>query len=307
MGSRIPLPRPLAGAPFTVRDARALGVKRGRLRNHDLTRPFHGVRSAEPDDSLEQSTRAYATRMPVEAFFSHGTAARLWGIPLPARLERTTDIDVAVPNRGVVLTGSGVRGHHLMIDQADIAILNGLRVTSLARTWCDLAAQLNDEEVVAIGDFLIWRRRPDRLRLRRSDLADALRRFRGRRGRPVLRFALPFLSDRADSPPESAFRLRFAKADLPRPEVNIELYSRTGFLAMPDLCFPEYKVSFDYEGDHHRTDPVQWEKDIARVRRLEDAGWLHVRASKADLRHPHRVIDHVSRRLRARGWPSPSP
>jgi hypothetical protein len=127
--------------------------------------------------------------------------------------------------------------------------------------------------------------------------------FVGRIGLARLTEALPFLSDRSDSPPESAIRYRIAGAGLPTPVVNENLYDAEGrFLAKPDLAFPEYFMAVDYEGDHHRTDPVQWRKDLGRVPRLEDAGWHSTRVSAEDLRDSSELIARLIRLLRARGW-----
>jgi hypothetical protein len=81
------------------------------------------------------------------------------------------------------------------------------------------------------------------------------------------------------------------------------LYDDRGrFLAMPDLSYAAFALTFDYEGDHHRTDSIQWEKDISRVPRLEDANWHHTRISKSDLRDSTEFLSRTRRLLRDRGW-----
>jgi hypothetical protein len=98
-----PRPSPLPdglGAAFSVADARAAGVSPRRLRGRDLTAPFHGVRmtragmlppdAGEPSDPSPEERaaleriHAYAARMAEGTFFTHVSAARLWGLPLPA-------------------------------------------------------------------------------------------------------------------------------------------------------------------------------------------------------------------------------
>lgn len=276
----------------------------GRLRGPDLERPFWGTRSASGSgNDLLNRARSYSVRMPVNGFFSHLTAAALWGIPLPPRRIARTALDVAVPHGGVIPVGAGVRGHRLQIEPRDIVLLQGLRITSLARTWCDLGALLSEEDLVAAGDFLLWRRRPAHLRLSRQELSDALARHHGRRGRPLLLFTFPSICDRADSPPESAFRVRFVRAGLPTPAVNVDVYDASGrFIGMPDLSFPRYRVAVDYEGEIHRTDPIQWSKDLKRAPRFEDAGWSYLRAGAADYRDSDELIRRLENRLRARGW-----
>lgn len=303
MGARFLLPSDLIAAPFSVSTALDHGIGLGRLRGPDLERPFWGVRGASgTSGNLLARAQACSIRMPVEGFFSHLTAATLWGIPLPPRYATRTVLDFAVPRGGVIPVGAGVEGHRLQIDPRDIMLSQGVQVTSLARTWCDLGALLSEEDLVAAGDFLLWRRRPAQLRLLRQDLSDALTRHHGRRGRPLLRLTLPVLCDRADSPPESAFRVRFVRAGLPTPAANVEVYDASGcFIGMPDLSFPEYRVAVDYEGDIHRTDPVQWSKDLKRAPRFEDAGWSYLRAGAADYRNSDELIRRIENRLRMRG------
>lgn len=310
MPSRIPLPDALRARSFSVSDPSASILTPGRLRGPDLEAPFRGVRA--PTGSLGptlERARALATRMPRHAFFSHLTAALLHGIPLPPRLDptwrgiRPIPLDVSVPMGTVPATGRGIRSHRIRIDESDVVELGGLRITSRARTWCDLAAHLSDEDLIAAGDHLLWRKHPAWLRLSRVDLVFALKRFEGRRGRPALRRAEPRLTDHSDSPPESIIRVRVIDAGLPEPDINVELFDRWGtFLARPDLSWRRFGTTFDYEGDGHRIDAEQWERDIARVPRLENAGYAHVRGSRADLHNSTDLIANLTRRLRDRGW-----
>jgi hypothetical protein len=241
--------------------------------------------------------------MPERAVFSHETAAAMWGMPLPSGRDASPGLlHVSVPIGTAAPSGRGVAGHRLHFDSDDIVIIHGVRVTSQARTWCDLAATLNDENLVAAGDFLLWRRRSSAVRLSIADLEHAVAQFRGR-GLLTLVRCLPELSDRSDSPPESIIRLRVVRFGLPRPEVNGSIYDEHGyFLAMPDLLFRRYRLAFDYEGGHHNQDPTQWEKDIARVPRLQSASWSHIRGARADLADSTSLLTLFSERLVAAGW-----
>ncbi|MCU1586399.1 MAG: hypothetical protein JWM49_2955 [Microbacteriaceae bacterium] len=245
-------------------------------------------------------TKAYSPRLTPAQFFSHVTAARLHGIPIPLRLltNQLLDVSVAAPSRAV--RARGVRGHKHAVRREEVVRVEGLPVSSPIRVWLELAPLLTVEELISAGDYLLWWRRP----LATADLLQAsVHASIGRRGLARLTEALPLLSERSDSPPESAIRYRIARAGLPMPVVNENLYDSEGrFLAKPDLAFPEYFMAIDYEGDHHRTDIVQWRKDLARVPRLEDAGWHSTRVSAEDLRDSREFLARLSRRLVARGW-----
>jgi hypothetical protein len=296
---RVPLPVPLDVEPFSVAVAHSNGIGEGRLRGKDLVRPFWGVRSHVAPAGPIELCRAYLVRAHPSVVFSHVTAARLWGIRLPFRLLEDDTLDVAVPSPKRAQQARGIRGHKLRLRPGDVVLLSGLRVTSAARTWCDIAALLSDEELLAAGDTLLWRRRP---LADAEEIVRAVARHRGM-GVAALRRILPELSDRSDSSPESVFRHRFILAGLPRPQVNLQLFDATGNrVAMPDLCFPEYRESFDYEGDHHRTDPTTWQNDIQRVRRLARIGFHHTRAAAADLADSRELLAQLAADLRAKGW-----
>lgn len=296
---RIALPPILAGRSFSVSEAHVNGIGEGRLRGSDLVRPFRGVRAAPEIDGYEDRCRAYLTRAHPAVFFSHLTAARLLGIRLPFRLLEDEVIDVAVPNPKRAQVARGIRGHKLRLRPGDLITHRGMRMTSPARTWCDIASLLDDEELLAAGDTLMWWRKP---LARPDEIARAVADHRGA-GRSALQRTVPDLSARSDSSPESSFRHRFALAGLPLPEVNLQLYDANGNkIAIPDLCFPEFKESFDYEGDHHRTDSHTWQSDIQRVRRLAKIGYHHTRAAAADLADSREVIGQLRDDLRAKGW-----
>jgi hypothetical protein len=254
-----------------------------------------------PDrDFAVRLAKGYAPRLKPRQFFSHVTAAQLHGIPIPQRLltNYLLDVSAAAPSRAV--RARGVRGHKHAVMRNEVVVLEGLPVSSPIRVWLELAPLLTVEELICVGDYLLWWRNPlaTREMLRASVLG-----FVGRAGLARLTEALPFLSDRSDSPPESVIRYRIALAGLPTPVVNEDLYDAEGrFLARPDLAFAEYFMVIDYEGDHHRTDIVQWRKDLARVPRLEDAGWHSTRVSAEDLRDSSELIARLHRSLRARGW-----
>ena len=304
MPVRIPLPDDLAPS-FRVAQGLARGVGRGRLNGRDLDRPFGGARTrAGSAADAHGYAHAYAPRMSAHAVFSHSTAAQLWGIPLPRNLQRILPVHVSVPAPRRAPEGRDVTGHRLRLDSADVRAIDcGLRVTSLERTVFDLAALLSDEELLGALDNILWRRRNRRFRATATSIASARLRFHGRRGLGHLLELLPLATDRSDSVPESVFRLRFIRAGLPIPNPNLDILDNRGvFLAMPDLQFPEFRMAFDYEGDHHRTDARQWRKDLRRVPLIEDAGWTHTRLSADDLADSSYILARTRRLLTRRGW-----
>lgn len=301
MPARTPLPDDLPER-FRVGDALDLGASQRRLWGQDLERPFWGVRApAGSCVDIEGLARAYAARMQPHAFFSHLTAAALWGLPLPS--DRESSLHVSVPHPRRAPEGAGIRGHRLRITSYDVLLREGLRRTSIERTLLDLAGYLDDDALLAAIDNARWWRRSGATRTTIDALEQAMSRFEGRRGLGRARELITFSTDRADAPPESVFRRRFHLAGFPPAEPNRNIYGRNGrFLAMPDLQFGEYRMAFDYEGDHHRTDKRQWRKDLRRAPQLEDEGWHYTRISGDDLAEPGYLIARTHRILLSRGW-----
>lgn len=298
---RMPQPSPLhpeLGPHFRVGTALELGATAGRMRRGDLERPFHGIRSrtrGTPPDLVA----AYLTRLPDDGFFSHLTAARLWGLPLPPLTDPR--LHVSYPHGHRPARGRGVVGHHLVIRDAELTVLRGVQVTTPERTWCDLAGVLGFEALIAAGDRALWHRDP---LTSFAAIADLARRHPDRRHRRKRLAALPWLHDRSDSPPETNLRVRFVLAGLPTPAVNEDVFDDAGvFLGRPDLSFPAYRELVDYEGDGHRSTRGQWWSDLARVPRFERAGWHSHRAATPDLDDgSRRLILDVARSLHAKGW-----
>jgi very-short-patch-repair endonuclease len=302
MHPRVPLPPSLAVSPFSYREGIAAGLGHGRLRGRDLQRPFFGTRHPGGGRlSLEQRCRALQRRIPDHAFFCGITAAALLGLPLPYRLSGETDLHVGAPAPARALSAEGIVGHKLGIRTAEIESRSGLRITTPARTRCDLAVVLALPELVSAGDFLL--RRSDPLATR-SQIAECVRHHPGRRGRPALRLALDLLDDRSESPAESALRVILLQGGFTGMVPNHIVRDRRGrFVARVDLAFPAARVAVEYEGDYHRTEAGRWRKDMIRIRRLEAAGWRVLRVNADDLRDPTHLLILLARVLALRSTP----
>ena len=101
----------------------------------------------------------------------------------------------------------------------------------------------------------------------------------------------------SDSPPESELRIAFYLAGLPIPLANFPIRVAGKLVASPDLCWPAFRIAVEYEGDHHRTDAKQWHYDIERYARLQELGWLVIRATAADYADPTALISRVIRAM----------
>lgn len=282
-----PLPPGLRFAPFAVRDS---GLPRSRLRASDLNRSVWGVRIAAADIGLRTRCELFALRLPDVTLFSHTTAARLWGAPLPLSFERDPRVHASVPSPTSAPHARGIIGHGLSLEAGDVVVHRGLRVTSPARTWCDLAALLPFDDLVAVGDYFVHHRAP------LTTIAELERRVRelgSVRGVRRAREALPLLNDRPESPQESKLRLILIRGGLPEPEINHAMVdTETGKEVRPDFRFRKYRLILEYQGDYHRT-KAQWRKDMTRRSRLEAQGWYVMELNAGDLRDPGELVARI--------------
>ncbi|TDC52938.1 DUF559 domain-containing protein [Jiangella ureilytica] len=256
-------------------------------------RPFRGVRiPAALPNTLATRCRALRLVLPRDVAFSHETAALLCDLPVP---EFDGEVDVIVPPGSVVPKIAGVDGH-VGLDPATVIEVHGLPVVQPERTFVHLAATWRRDDLAVFGDAML-RRWTTHERLH-DEVAGLARRRGIVRARDVLRLVMPGV----DSPMETRVRLLLVDAGLPCPEVGVNVTDRTGtWLARPDLSYPDLKIAIEYDGDHHRTDRRQWQRDRYRDEQLRDAGWIVIPLTADDvLRHPQRTIERIRRYIHLR-------
>ena len=291
-----PLPESLRDTPFSVEDARELGVPVKRLRALDLVAPFRAVRSGELNwEDVDQVCRTYSVCLAPNQLFSHVTAARLYGIPLPYRLEQRREIDIWAPDFQV--RAVGVIGHRST--PLERKFVRGLPVVSPARAWIQLGPLLDHVSLVAAGDDLVRRKQPlSSLAALKSEIEAS----RGVRGIRRLRAAYADVRAGTDSPMETRLRLLLVRAGLPEPMIGYAIHTRAGsFVGTPDLAYVRERIAIEYEGELHQSDPARFAADIERRERMEAAEWHVIRVIKNHLnRNPTKLVDRVRRQLRER-------
>ena len=298
---RTPLDPALTARPFSIAEAQATGVGRGRLAASDLARPFHGVRSV----AEHSSHLSYAPRLREGDRFSHTSAAQLWGAPLPSRFNDAVHVTATgglAPSRT-----RGVTGHQSKFGSAVLRF--GLPASDAATTFVELAALLEVNELVAVGDYLILDPHVlDPHDIRPHATMDELRNAVERtpsRGVATARRALGRVRSGVESPKETELRLLLEDAGLPRPECGYQLRDSQGrTIGWFDLAWPEWHAIAEYDGDQHRTSTRQYDRDITRFDRAAEADWRVVRVRNSGLKHPQVTVDRVVRALEHGGWRS---
>jgi very-short-patch-repair endonuclease len=272
--------------------AAARGITRSKL-GSNYTRVLHGVHihnSVEP--SLEARCAAAGLVLPSDATFSDLTGVELLGLPLPFGVPRSRLLDVTVAPPFDRPVGRGVRGHRRQLHPAEVTVIGGLRVTTAARTFVDLAPVVDEPNLIVVGDAIL---RKGLASL--ASLEAAVREAAGRRGVLRARLAVARLDGRSASAPESLLRVRIEDAGLPRPALNVDVYdSCGGWIACPDMLYEEAKIAVEYEGERHLV-KRQFGLDLARDQLLTLAGFVVVRAGPRDLPAHATTLPDTLRRL----------
>lgn len=269
---------------------------------------------------IHQRARHYTPVMAEGAFFSHITAAVLWDAPLPNRVfqidaqdkpdhpvfdPEVLEVSVFWPSRAP--RGHGVSGHAIRPGMAWSRRhpVSELLIASPATTWVMLGGKLpHPYDLVAVADHFVRVPRAQHGRTPAeiepplatlAQLAAALGAGR-REGAAELRAALARARTGARSRTETWTRLTIVDAGLPEPVLDLDVFDDHGtFLGCVDMAYPQWRIAIEYEGVHHSSGN-QWESDVDRYARLEEAGWRVIRVTRRML---FRVPEMIVQRVRA--------
>jgi len=316
MRSPKPLP-PSFSDPFLAADALRFGLTAGRLRASDLRIPSRGIRVPRADDGdgpgdgpgdLAARARPYLQLLP-DAVLSHTTAALLHGIPLPPSSRKEPVLHLARARTAAATTRRHIRCHRLKLTEADVVRPSeGIRATTPARTFVDLAGILQLPDLVAAGDWLVSEHGRSYGQERRAVVRlEALRNYvysiRWVPGIRTARAAVDLVRVGVDSVPETHLRLLLYDVGLPEFCPNLPLLDSAGRpVVWTDLGCPEFCTCVEYDGEHHLTREQQL-RDHNRDLLVRELGWQQVKISALDMRRGSAwVAGKVARGLKLGGW-----
>lgn len=262
---------------------------------------------------------------------SHTTAALLWGLPLPARIEGGigllpvteqlgdgTLVVPAVPPGTALGDGAAPPVLHCLLPRGGrtrigrgavvhrggpvaMADVGRLRLPVQGEVLRQLGTTLRPWDLVAVAEAMIGpqARFPGQsVEALRAVLASTP----GRAGTPAARRALGMALPEVRSPGETVMRLVIAAVGLPRPVPNLRVTDpRDRSVRYIDLAWEEVRLGLEYDGDGHRTTKGQWRRDEERRDQLAGLGWTLVRANGDDLRRPLRILLRVRDALARHG------
>jgi very-short-patch-repair endonuclease/predicted transcriptional regulator of viral defense system len=220
------------------------------------------------------------------AVVSHRSAAKLWAL-----LEtKHPQIEVTVA-RAWSSQRPGIRVYSsVSLERRDVRRVDGIPLTSPARTLVDLAAVLTQDNLErAVAEA-------ERQSLaRRHDLVDQLERNRGRRGVAKLRALLALYGGPAltRSPAEARLLRLLRQAGLPPPETNV----RVGGYEV-DFLWREARFIVEVDGFTYHSTRFDFESDRLRDAELEAQGFRVMRVTWRQLvDDPGAVVNRIARAL----------
>ena len=181
-----------------------------------------------------------------------------------------------------------------LLFEDEIQRLDGLTVTTPERTAFDIGRRGPVSRAVERLDALA--RATDFKVPAVEELAAQHRHTRGLR---QLEKALDLVDAGAQSPKETWLRLLLIRDGFPRPQTQIPVVSADGYRQYYlDLGWEHIKLAVEYDGEQHRTDPIQFAYDIQRSEDLDELSWLRVRVVARN--RPADVLRRVRRAWDAR-------
>lgn len=218
------------------------------VRSGDLIRVRPGFYVEKQAHGLCRKDRHLLTVLAANAaldapVFSHSSAALVHGLPdwgLPLRKVSLSEERSKARTRATNLATF----HSLPKLSKDVTCVDGLRVTSPARTVVDVALGTGRDASVAVADAAL-----STGLVSGAALEQALSHAAGRPGIRRARQALSLVDSNSESVAESLSRLTFRDFDLPEPETQVDIVNSAGArVARVDFLWREYGVIGECDG-----------------------------------------------------------
>src|SRR4051794_13929663 len=238
-----------------------------RARHERLRRGVFANPGVAPD-FVQHVTAAVLAGGP-GAFASHDAAARFWESPLPmaAMIEITTVLERRPRLRGVRCHRSG-----LVIDESDVCMLHGIRVSTPERTIVDLSGRYDAKVIGRMIDDALRRRITTFARL--VEVTERLRPAPGRSQKKM--FSLLARRDEDTARRESYLEdfvfeaLRRFRLPLPEPQSKVVVDGKERRI---DLCFGAHWLALEAIGFDPRRQRAKFDAEALRGNELQLAGF----------------------------------
>nr|CAA9353378.1 MAG: hypothetical protein AVDCRST_MAG46-2747 [uncultured Nocardioidaceae bacterium] len=292
MPTRCPVSPLLSDRPFTLAEARRLGLSGAILRGRRYRRLFTTVYvTTDTAMSLPRWLDAALMVLPSDAVITSLTALRVRGVEVGPRW----------PLRFVTTSGSRVRRDGLAVARVQELPPHDGRLASPEHSFLAACEHLDLVDAVMAGDQLVH------LGYTTPAALVAYLSGAGGRGIRIARRAAALVRAGSESPRETYVRLALVLAGLPEPACNVNVGTASEFIGRGDLVYVAYRLVIEYDGRHHADVQQQWEQDLDRHDAFDASAWGMVRVTNRRVRHPRAVVLRVHERLVAGGYRGPAP
>lgn len=252
---------------FQRGDLRALGwsdpaIQRA-LASGRLAQVRHGWLAADGTD-VERRAAIAAARANVGAVLSHRSAAMMHALPIVGARASVAELTVRPRGPGTITCA---HVHRATLYADDIVLIDGVPVTSIARTLIDLGRHRPTACGVAAIDHALHNGM-----VTMAELEQVMLRCWNWPGIRRAQRAVRLADARSESPLESISRLTLGWLRLPAPEPQVLAIDERGYPAgRLDFYWDEYGVAGECDGKgKYRNDPDAFDKDKHRQELLED-------------------------------------
>ncbi len=209
------------------------------------------------DQRYRARVKAASLVAPFDTVFSHHSAAALWRLPIVGSWPSKTH--VTAPSAAGGRSTSMFQRHTTGIPGESCSI-DGLTVTTLARTVADMAACTTFVAAVALSDAALRRtmhplKTVPHTSVTREDLLRELARIPLTHGGTKARRAIEFADGRSDRPGESVSRANMHLLGIRMPMLQVPLAGASGLIYIVDFWWPEFNLIGEFDGDAKYSDP----------------------------------------------------
>ncbi len=268
-------------------------VRRGSYLPTDQLKP---LTDRERHEVLVRTT-IQGLRLP--AVVSHTSAAVLLGIPL-----WSTHLGIVHVTRARAANGGrsgSLLCHTATLSQNDITVIDGIQVTSAARTIADLARMLTFDQAIVAADGALYQKLTTREKLMKA--AEEMAGVPGSRSAlHVARFA----DGLSESAGESLSRVMMRRTAIPEPVLQPKVLNHNGkFIGRTDFAWRDGRLLGEFDGKvkygrllKEGQDPgeVVYNEKL-REDALRDTGARVVRWVWAELNEPDRLAEKIRRAI----------
>lgn len=291
----VPIPTPLLTRPFTLDEARSVGLTRDNLKGSRFQHLYPAV-YAVSDLPVDFAMRVFAAQLAVgpRSYASFETGLNLYSVSAG----NDPDVHVSTRDRNPRrITGIVVHRHNYL---GQVTVIHRCRVLSPERCLVDAANHLSLAELVAAGDGLIACGHTT------QDMLVTFVTENHFDGIVLCRRAVELITPGSESFRESLVRVMLELAGLPAPECNVS-YGDAEFIARVDMSYRLWLVAIEYDGRQHGLSLAQRERDVRRRELMERLGWTFVIVTAAQLGRPRDIVNRVYEALQAHGYKGPPP